>query len=171
MGNLIIVHTELDSYLFLTQSQLNILIISLLFLHSFSSWRLLLTLSLGKCVGCVSLLLNLLSFALSDLAIYDDRAIREQPRHLTHCKTLWSNSIGLPSSNQQLWFFRRLQTIWNVGSSCPVPTKICTTGAQPQWLWTQPFIHLGLWISEHDSKDITPSLFSDIFPCVHVCCN
>lgn len=38
-------------------------------------------------------------FVSSDLAVYDDRALGEQPRYLIHCKTLWSHSIGLHSSN------------------------------------------------------------------------
>lgn len=51
----------------------------------------------GNVLGGVSL--NMLPFALSDVAVYDDRATREQPRHLIHCQTVWSNSIEGSSSS------------------------------------------------------------------------
>lgn len=56
-----------------------------------------------RCAGCVSLLLNHLCFPSTDVAIHDDRAIREQPRHPILCKTLWCNSMRLPSSNWTHW--------------------------------------------------------------------
>lgn len=79
-----------------------------------------------QCVGNVSLLLILLYFALTDLAIYDDRPTRGQPRH--HCKTVRSNSIGLSSSNTSFGYCRACRHyetllsnvhLWKTVSMCP----------------------------------------------------
>lgn len=87
-----------------------------------------------RCAGCVSLLLNHLCFPPTDVAIHDDRAIREQPRHPILCKTLWCNSM-------------RLQTGYTEAHN-------------------DSEVNLGLWISEHDCKDITPSF---ILRCISMC--
>lgn len=107
---------------------------------------------LERCVfwGGFSLLIKLLSSALTDLAIYDDRAIRWS-RHLVRCKTLWSHSIGHISS----WTSSTRYYYWNLKTVRRTETEmlVCWTGVHVASCLNNDF-HL-----------------KTIFSCLHVCWN
>lgn len=92
---------------------------------------------------CVSLLMNLLSSALTDLAIYDDRAIRGT-RIPNRCKTLWSYSIG-NSSSFSTTSWRQWEKLTKKPSSPVLIFEKLFASVDPhpkQWLWTQNYILL-----------------------------